>query len=131
MSPIKMHKIESGIRLVVDLYNGINDHKVEDIIELLSDNCILESTSPSPHGTVYNGKDQIKKYYENLFEERKEVKFKTEELLGFGHRCIIRWECKWINENGTEDTIRGIDIIKEKNDLIGEMLSYSKSSEFD
>eukprot|EP00825_Cyclidium_porcatum_P042338 TRINITY_DN5775_c0_g2_i1.p1 TRINITY_DN5775_c0_g2~~TRINITY_DN5775_c0_g2_i1.p1 ORF type:complete len:112 (-),score=16.86 TRINITY_DN5775_c0_g2_i1:93-428(-) len=77
------------------------------------------------------GKIRQKKYYENLFEERKEVKFKTEELLGFGHRCIIRWECKWINENGTEDTIRGIDIIKEKNDLIGEMLSYSKSSEFD
>ena len=31
MSPIKMHQIESGIRLVVELYNGINNHKVEDI----------------------------------------------------------------------------------------------------
>ena len=131
MSPIKMHKIESGIRLVVELYNGINNHKVEDVIGLLSDDCILESTSPVPCGTIYNRKDQIRKYYENLFEERKEVRFKTEELLGFGHRCIIRWECIWINENGTEETIRGIDIIKEKNDLISEILLYSKNSEMD
>ena len=129
MSPIKMHKIESGIRLVVELYNGINNHKVEDIIGLLSDDCTLESTSPVPRGLIYTGKDQIRKYYENLFEERREVRFKTEELLGFGHRCIIRWECIWVNENSSEETIRGIDIIKEKNDLISEILSYSKSSE--
>ena len=131
MSQIKMHQIESGIRLVVKLYNGINDHKVEDIIKLLSDDCILESTSPAPRGIIYIGKEKTRRYYENLFKERKEVRFKTEELLGFGHRCIIRWECIWVNENGSEETIRGIDIIKEKNDLISEILSYSKSSEMD
>ena len=129
MSPIKMHQIESCIRLVVELYNGINNHKVEDIIGLLSKDCILESTYPAPRGNIYIGKDQIRRYYENLLEERKEVRFKTEELLGFGHRCIIRWECIWVNKNGTEETIRGMDIIKEKNDLIGKILSYSKSSE--
>ncbi len=41
MSPIKMHQIESGIRLVVELFNDLNNHKVEDIIRLLSDDCIL------------------------------------------------------------------------------------------
>jgi len=128
MSPIKMHQIESGIRLVVELFTGINNHKIEDIIGLLSDDCILESATPAPRGNVFKGKDQIRKYYENLFKERKEVRFKTEELLGFGHRCIIRWECTWVDVNGTEKTIRGIDIIKEKNDLIGEILSYSKST---
>ena len=127
MSPIKMHQIESGIRLVVELFTGLNNHKIENIMGLLSDDCILESASPSPRGNVYNGKEQIKQYFENLFKERKEVRFKTEELLGFGHRCIIRWECIWVNENGTEETLRGTDIIKEKNDLIGEILSYSKS----
>ena len=127
MSPIKMHQIESCIRLVVELYNGINNHKVEDIIGLLSNDCILESTSPAPGGTIYIGKDQIRRYYENLYEEKTELSFKTEEILGFGHRCIIRWECIWENKNGTEETIRGVDIIKEKNDLISEILSYSKS----
>ena len=61
MSQIKMHQIESGIRLVVKLYNGINDHKVEDIIKLLSDDCILESTSPAPRGIIYIGKEKNKK----------------------------------------------------------------------
>ena len=123
-----MHQIESGIRLVVELFTGINNHNVEDIIGLLSDDCILESASPAPRGNVYNGKDQIKQYFENLFKERKELRFKTEEVLGFGHRCIIRWECTWIDVHGKEKTIRGTDIIKEKNDLIGEILSYSKST---
>jgi ketosteroid isomerase-like protein len=128
MSPIKMYQIESGIRLVVELFNGLNNHKIEDIIGLLSDDCILESTSPVPRGNVFKGKDQIKQYFENLFKERKEVRFKTEELLGFGHRCIIRWECTWVDVKGIEETLRGTDIIKEKNDLIGEILSYSKST---
>jgi len=127
MSPIKMHQIESGIRLVVKLYNSINNHKLEDIIDLLCNDSILESTSPAPNGNIYIGKDQIRKYYENLFKERKEVRYKTEELLGFGHRCIIRWECIWVNCKGSKETIRGTDIIKEKDDLIGEILSYSKS----
>jgi hypothetical protein len=126
-----MHQIESGIRLVVELFNGINNHKIEDSVGLLSDDCILESTSPAPRGNVFKGKDQIRQFYENLFKERKEVRFKTEEILGFGHRCIIRWECIWINRNGIENTIRGIDIIKEKKDLICEILSYSKCSEMD
>ena len=131
MSPIKMHQIESGIRLVVELFNGINNHKIKDFIGLLSDDCILESTSPAPRGNVFKGKDQIKQYFENYFKIRKELKFTTEELLGFGHRCIIRWECTWVNENGAEEIIRGTDIIKENDDLIGEILSYSKSTELD
>ena len=128
MSPIKMHQIESGIRLVVELFDGINNHKIDDIVGLLSDDCIFESASPAPRGNIYKGKDQIRKYYENLFKERKEVRFKTEEILGFGHRCITRWECTWVDVNGTEETIRGTDIIKEKNDVVCEILSYSKST---
>jgi predicted SnoaL-like aldol condensation-catalyzing enzyme len=131
MSPIKMHKIESGIRLVVELYNGINNHKVEDIIDFLCNDCILESASSTPYGNVYKGKDQIRKYYENLFKERKEVRYKTEEIMGFGHLCIIRWECIWVNRVGTKETIRGVDIIKEKNDFIYEILSYIKCTEID
>ena len=59
MSPIKMHQIESGIRLVVELYNGINNHKVEDIIGLLCSDCVLESAYPAPRGNIYKGKEQI------------------------------------------------------------------------
>jgi hypothetical protein len=43
MSPIKMQKIESAIRLVVELIDNINSHKIISIVKILSDDCTLES----------------------------------------------------------------------------------------
>jgi len=126
MSPMKMQKIESAIRLVVELIENINSHKIKNIVKILSDDCSLESSSPAPKGTIYNGKEQIEKYFENIYKERKNLHYKTEEIIGFGHRCITRYKSTWEDDQGRENTIKGTDIIKEKDDQICEILSYSK-----
>jgi hypothetical protein len=126
MSPIKMQKIESGIRLVVELIENINAHKVESIIKLLSDDCILEIEAPAPSGTTYRGKEQIEKYFKNILLERKNLHYKTKEIIGFGHRCITRYESTWEDNQGRENIINGTDIIKEKDNQLCEILSYCK-----
>lgn len=131
MSPIKMQRLESGIRLVIELFENINSQKIDSIIRLLSDDCILDSADSGPNGTMYTGKAQIKFFYEDLFRNRKGISIVTEEILGFGHRCVTRWRCTWKDENGEETTLRGTDIVREKNDLICEILSYSKHKRSD
>ncbi len=122
-----MQRLESGIRLAAELYENINGEKVEGIAGLLSEDCVLESAYPSPNGTLYRGKERVRQYYEVLFGKRKGLSISTEEILGFGHRCIIRWKSVWVDNGGKETGLRGTDILRERNDLICEILTYCKS----
>lgn len=127
MSPIKMQRLESGIRLAAELYGNINGKKAEGVARLLSEDCVLESAYPSPNGTLYRGRERVRQYYEVLVGKRRGLNISTEEILGFGHRCVIRWKSVWIDDDGKEKTLRGTDILRERNDLICEILTYSKS----
>ena len=48
MSPIRMSRIESAIRIVLDFYEAFNRHDVAGMSKLLSDDCVIESASPLP-----------------------------------------------------------------------------------
>lgn len=45
MSPIKIRRLESGIRLVVELYEALSNHRIEEIKALLSDDVIFETSA--------------------------------------------------------------------------------------
>jgi len=128
MSPIKMQRMESGIRLVIALFEQMNAKGINRIAEILSDDCILESIRSAPERNIYKGKEKIKQYYEDLRKGKSNIAFETEEIVGFGHRCVIRWRCIWTDEEGIEKAMRGIDLMKEKNDLLCEILSYSSNA---
>ena len=127
MSPIKMQKAESAIRLVVELLNAENEHDIEGIVRLLNDKCILEDSSSMLQNENYKGKEEIRKHFQELFSKRKNILYQTEDLVGFGHRCILRYKSKWIDEEGKEVIERGMDSFKEENETIIEILSYIKS----
>ena len=126
MSPIKMQRLESGIRLVVELFENINAHNLNGVMKLLADECILEPYSEGVLKGILVGQESVRKHFEALFAERENIHFSTEEILGFGHRCMVRWKCAWKDKHGMERSLRGVDIIREKNDRINEILSYCK-----
>ena len=126
MSPINMQKLESGIRLGAALLERINNHKIDAIMKLFDDNCVMEPFLAGSAGARLIGKVETRKYFELLLAGRSNLHYSTEEILGFGHRCIIRWSCSWQDGAGARQSLRGVDIIREKNDLICEILSYGK-----
>lgn len=126
MSPINMQKLESGIRLVAELIEKINAHKTDAVMKLFGDDCVMEPIFTDYAGARITGKERIGKYFELLLAERRNLQYSTEEILGFGHRCIVCWSCTWQDEAGARQSLRGVDIIREKNDLICEILSYGK-----
>lgn len=128
MSPISMRKLESGIRLAAELVEKINTHKLEDVMKLFCDDCVMEPFFTCNAGARIRGTADIGRYFELLLTERRNLQYAAEELLGFGHRCIIRWSCTWQDESGKRQSLRGADIIREKNDLICEILSYGKQA---
>ncbi len=126
MSPINMQRLESGIRCAAGLFGCIDSHDVAGILRILGEDCVLESATPAPDGDVISGKEDIRWYFETLFAERNGIRYRIEEMTGFGHRCLVRYRCTWTDGTGKVAAMRGVDIIEESDCLIREILRYGK-----
>jgi len=128
MSPVKMSKIESGIRTVLDLNKALNRHDIPGMMQLISDDCIFENAIPAPDGTTYTGKEEIKGYWRGFFSASPQAQIKIEDVYGFGKQCVMRWRYGWTDAPGEEHHIRGVDIYKVEDGLICEQRSYIKGN---
>lgn len=128
MSPVRMSRIESAIRIVLDFYEAFNRQDVTGMTKLLSDDCVIESAGPLPDGAVYSGVEAIRGYWEELFRGSPHAHITIEETFGMGLRCIAHWIYEWNETDGGGKHIRGIDVFQVKEDLICKMSSYVKGS---
>jgi hypothetical protein len=126
MSPVRMDRIESASRIAIGLTEAINSRNIITLGSLLTDDCIYESSKPTPDGVKYIGKEKITQYWEEIFQTTPNVKIEVEEIIGFGIRCVMRWNLINNDAIGKERNIRGVDIYKLKNGLITEIYSYEK-----
>jgi predicted SnoaL-like aldol condensation-catalyzing enzyme len=121
MSPIRMAKIETAIRLVLQFNEAFNRHDVSGMMQLMSEDCVFENTDPAPDGTLYSGKEAVTRFWQDFFRESPQAHIDIEEIFGMGNRCIMRWKYSW-----GEGHVRGVDIFKVEDGLISEKLSYVK-----
>lgn len=104
---------------------AFNNHDVDRIMSLMTEDCIFENTRPSPDGERFEGQAAVRKVWEEMFKRSPKAKFDTEEIIAFGDRCIVRWIYHWIKE-GKEGHVRGVDVIRVRNGKIAEKFSYVK-----
>lgn len=104
---------------------AFNNHDVDKIMSLMTEDCIFENTRPSPDGERFEGQASVRKVWEEMFIRSPKAKFDTEEIFAFGDRCIVRWIYHWIKE-GKEGHVRGVDIIRVRDGKIAEKFSYVK-----
>ena len=123
---MKMSKIETVMRTVLKFNEAFNRHDVAGMMQLMSDNCIFEDTTPSPDGTIYSGKEAVTQFWHDFFRQSSQPHIEIEEIFGMGFRCIMRWRYEWIDAAGEKGHVRGVDIFKLKDGLISEKLSYVK-----
>jgi limonene-1,2-epoxide hydrolase len=126
MSPARMSRVESAIRVVLEFNEAFNRHDVEGMMRLMSDNCVFENTSPAPDGTVYSGKAAVTQFWQGFFRDSPHAHIDVEEIFGLGMRCIMRWRYNWVDVAGKQGHVRGVDIFQVKSGLISEKLSYVK-----
>ena len=126
MSPIRMSKIESSMRIVLEFNDAFNRHDVDGMMKLMSDDCVFENTAPAPDGTIYSGKEAVAQFWRDFFRESPHAHIEIEEIFGLGKRCIMRWRYEWEDEAGTKGYVRGVDVFNVREGLISEKLSYVK-----
>ena len=126
MSPIRLSRLESGMRTVLAFNEAFNRYDIEGMMQLISNDCVFENTAPAPDGTVYSGKEAISQYWQDFFNQFSRVHMEIEDAFGLGNHCIIRWRCEWVDETRNKEHIRGVDIFQVRSGIISEQLSYIK-----
>ena len=126
MSPIRMSRIESAMRVVLAFNEAFNRHDIAGMMQLMSNDCVFEGTNPAPDGTVYSGKEAVTQFWQDIFRESPQAHIEIEEIFGLDKRCVMRWKYDWIDEIGQKEHVRGADIFKVIDGLICEKFSYVK-----
>src|SRR5215216_948231 len=126
MSPARMDRVESGIRVVLEFNQAFNRHDVAGMMQRMSDDCVFENTNPAPDGTVYSGKQAVTQFWIDFFHESPQARIDIEDIFGMGNRCVMRWKYHWTDANVNTGHVRGVDIFQVRDDLIIEKFSYVK-----
>ncbi len=126
MSPIRMERVETALRLVIAFNEAFNRHDVPAMTVLMRDDCLFESPSPPPGGSVYRGKPAITQYWQDFFAGSPEAHLKVEDLFGMGLRCVMQWKGRWTAAGGSPVEVRGVDIFRVQDGFICEHFSYIK-----
>lgn len=126
MSPTRLSRLESAIRVVLEFNEAFNRHDVAGMMQLTSDDFVFENTDPAPDGAVYSGKEEVTRFWQEFFRQSPHAHIEIEEIIGFGTRCIVRWRYEWVDVAGKKGYVRGVDIFRVKNGSICEKLSYVK-----
>ncbi len=123
---MKMAQIETAIRVVLEFNEAFNRHDVPAMMQLMSEDCLFENTSPAPDGTTYSGKEAVTQFWQDFFHQSPQAHIEIEAIFGFKYQCVMRWQYGWVDGAGQKGHVRGVDIFQVREGLITEKLSYVK-----
>jgi limonene-1,2-epoxide hydrolase len=126
MSPTRLSRLESAVRIVLEFNEAFNRHDVAGMMQLMSEDCIFENTNPPPDGAVYSGVEAVTQFWQDFFRDSPQAHIEIEEIFGLGLRCVMRWRYDWVDSAGIKGHVRGVDIFQIKDGFIHEKLSYVK-----
>lgn len=106
----------------IDRFNAaFNQHDVDAVMALMTDDVIFENTSPQPDGERFSGQAEVRAFWERFFAGSPQAHFEAEEITAAGDRCTVRWRYSW-----GDGHIRGIDLFRVRDGKVAEKLSYVK-----
>jgi ketosteroid isomerase-like protein len=116
----------SSSRAVVERFNeAFNNHDVDGIMALMTEDCVFENTRPSPDGTRIVGQAAVRSFWAEFFQRSPQARFDSEEIFEAGDRCVVRWVYQWVRE-GVKGHVRGVDLFRVRDGKVAEKLSYVK-----
>lgn len=110
----------------VEKFNAaFNQHDVQAVMNLMTEDCIFENTSPQPDGTRLVGAAAVRAYWEKFFTNNPDALFESEDVFAAGDRCVVRWIYRK-TKDGKPWHLRGVDVFKVRDGKVAEKLAYVK-----
>jgi len=114
------------LQIVRRFSDAFNDHAVDRVMELMTDDCVFENTHPKPNGKRLEGSAAVRGYWQYLFRVSPKANFATEDLFAHRDRAVLRWRYTWQTTDGRTCHIRGVDLFRVRDGRVSEKLSYVK-----
>lgn len=105
---------------------AFDQQDLDTVMALMTDDCVFESTSPSPDGARFEGAAAVRAEWEKLFAGTDDPRFETEETVVLGDRAVVRWQYSWREASGERGHVRGVDVLRLRDGKVAEKLSYVK-----
>lgn len=110
---------------VVERFNeAFNRHDIDAVMELMTDDCVFDTTNPPPDGERFVGQAAVRGAWQRLFTGAPEASFSAEEMFACGDRCVVRWRYTW--DPASDGHVRGVDVFRVRAGHVAEKLSYVK-----
>ena len=101
--------------------DAFNQHDVDAVMALMTEDVVFENTSPAPDGERYEGQEPVRAFWEGFFGGSPGAHFEAEDTFAAGDRCVVRWRYSW-----GDGHIRGVDVFRVRDGKVAEKLSYVK-----
>jgi ketosteroid isomerase-like protein len=124
--PAAYSAAQQTLQLLQQFHQAFNEHAVDRIMELMTEDCVFENTYPPPDGTRVTGQAAVRAYWEEFFRESPQAHFAIEELFASAGRGALRWRYTWVDAQGVAGHVRGVDIFCVRDGKVAEKLSYVK-----
>lgn len=112
---------EMTASVVRNFNEAFNNHDINKVMALMTDDCIFENTFPAPDGTRHIGASNVRTELGNFLTSSPQAHFEEEELIANNDRCIVRWRYTW-----GDGHVRGVDVLRVRDGKVSEKLSYVK-----
>lgn len=112
--------------IINDFHRAFNRHAVDEIMSLMTEDCVFENTYPPPDGVRLTGYGAVRDFWIDLFQGSPQAHFLVEEVFACGDRGVLRWTYTWAGPDGQPGHVRGVDIFRVRAGKVAEKLSYVK-----
>ena len=119
-------RLEPTTRSVVEAFNqAFARHDAAAVMDLMTADCVFESTFPPPDGERHEGAEAVRGFWERFFGSTPSAYFEVEEAFEAGDRAVVRWRFTWDEPHG-RGHVRGVDVFRVRDGKVAEKLSYVK-----
>jgi ketosteroid isomerase-like protein len=125
-APVTARQALDPVETVRRFQDAWNRHDVEQVMALMTEDCVFESTWPPPDGERVEGWLEMRAFWTRFFDESPQATIEIEDLFACGDRATMRWRYRWGTDAGQQDHVRGVDVYRVRHDKVAEKLSYVK-----
>lgn len=105
-----------------------NRHDLDRLMTFMSDDCVFEaSAGPEVCGTRYEGREQVRKGYAEVFAMFPDAKWAGARHIISGNRGVSEWTFSGTRADGTRVEVTGCDVFTFKHGKIAVKNSYRKN----
>jgi ketosteroid isomerase-like protein len=104
---------------------AFQEHDPEAFVDLVAEDCVMETIQPAPDGTRYEGYETNLRFWQAMATDP-HASFEVEDVFVAGDRAVNRWRYRF--GEGDENSVRGVTLLRVKDGRIVEALAYAKTA---